>query len=161
MVSLATEDDGGAIVALAEAVGNFTPEEVACVDELWRAYRAQGEASGYTFLVYRAKGRVLGFACYGPHSLAEGVFDLYWLATAPQARGRGIGRALVEAVEQGVRARGGRLVLVETSGMPEYEPARRFYERVGYRYEAVIHDFYHPGDDLLIFVKRLRPGTSE
>ncbi len=157
MVSVADENDGAAIVALAEAVGDFTPEEVACVGELWQAYRTQGEASGYTFLVYRADARVLGFACYGPHALAEGVFDLYWLATAPQARRRGIGKALVEAVEEGVRARGGRLVLVETSGTSEYAPARRFYERAGYRYEAVIHDFYRPGDDLLIFVKRLAP----
>jgi len=53
------------------------------------------------------------------------------------------------------------MVLVETSGTPAYTPARRFYESCGYRYEAVIHDFYAPGDDLIIFGKFLPPGSAD
>jgi hypothetical protein len=47
------------------------------------------------------------------------------------------------------------MLVVETSGTPAYAPARRLYESCGYRYEAVVHDFYSPGDDLIVFGKLL------
>jgi ribosomal protein S18 acetylase RimI-like enzyme len=77
----------------------------------------------------------------------------------PAAQGRGIGHALLARVEAEVQARGGRLLLIETSGTSPYAPARRFYEASGYHYEAVIHDFYAPGDDLIVFGKELAPYT--
>ncbi|MBC7225021.1 MAG: GNAT family N-acetyltransferase, partial [Anaerolineae bacterium] len=88
--------------------------------------------------------------------------DLYWVAVDPVAQGRGVGRDLMARVEQEVAHRGGRLILVETSGAPAYARARRFYEACGYHYQAVVHDFYHPGDDLIIFGKAvaLRPRPS-
>jgi ribosomal protein S18 acetylase RimI-like enzyme len=122
---------------------------------LWTAYQQHGETSGYIFFVYHEGGQLLGFACFGPHPLTEGTFDLYWICTAREARGQGIGGALLAFVEAGVRARGGRLLVVETSSTPDYAPARRFYEGYGYRYESVIHDFYAPGDDLILYAKRL------
>jgi ribosomal protein S18 acetylase RimI-like enzyme len=101
-----------------------------------------------------------GYACFGPHSLTQGTYDLYWIVVDPTAQGHGIGHALLARVEAEVQARGGRLLLVETSGTPAYAPARRFYESSGYRCEATIHDFYAPGDDLLIFSKDLRQVQS-
>jgi ribosomal protein S18 acetylase RimI-like enzyme len=101
-----------------------------------------------------------GYACFGPHSLTQGTYDLYWIVVDPTAQGHGIGHALLARVEAEVQARGGRLLLVETSGTPAYAPARRFYESSGYRCEAVVHDFYAPGDDLLIFSKDLGQAQS-
>lgn len=141
------------------ATGVFKPVEVACVAELWDAYLRQGEASGYVFLVYREGQQVLGYVCFGPRPLTQGTFDLYWIAVDPAHRGQGIGPALSERVEAEVRRRGGRLLLAETSSTPGYAPARRFYEACGYRYEAVIHNFYAPGDDLIIFGKELPRAT--
>ena len=96
-----------------------------------------------------------GYACFGPHPLTQGTYDLYWIVVDPTAQGHGIGHALLARVEAEVQARGGRLLLVETSGTPAYTAARRFYESSGYRCEATIHDFYAPGDDLVIFSKDL------
>jgi ribosomal protein S18 acetylase RimI-like enzyme len=73
----------------------------------------------------------------------------------PAAQRRGIGHALLARVEAEVQARGGRLLLVETSSTPAYTSARQLYETSGYRCEAIIHDFYAPGDDLVIFSKNL------
>jgi len=101
-----------------------------------------------------------GYACFGPHSLTQGTYDLYWIVVDPTAQGHGIGHALLARVEAEVQARGGRLLLVETSGTPAYAPARRLYETSGYRCEAVVHDFYAPGDDLLIFSKDLGQAQS-
>jgi ribosomal protein S18 acetylase RimI-like enzyme len=73
----------------------------------------------------------------------------------PAARGHGIGHTLLTRVEAEVQARGGRLLVIETSDTPAYTLARRLYESSGYRREAVVHDFYAPGDSLLIFSKEL------
>ena len=75
----------------------------------------------------------------------------------PAAQRHGIGHALLARVEAEVQARGGRLLLIETSSTAPYAPARRFYEDSGYHYQAVVHDFYAPGDDLIIFRKELMP----
>jgi ribosomal protein S18 acetylase RimI-like enzyme len=101
-----------------------------------------------------------GYACFGPHPLTQGTYDLYWIVVAPAAQGHGIGHALLARVEAEVQARGGRLLLVETSGTPAYAPARQFYESSGYRCEATIHDFYAPGDNLVIFSKDLGQAPS-
>lgn len=123
--------------------------------ELLQAYRQQGEASGYAFLVYKDGPSVLGFACFGPRPLTDGTFDLHWIAVDAGARRRGIASALLLRVEQEVCRRGGRLILVETSGTPAYTPARRLYESCDYHYQAVIHDLYAVGDDLIVFGKVL------
>lgn len=76
----------------------------------------------------------------------------------PAARGRGVGHALLRQVEAVVRSRGGRLLLIETSDTLPYVQARRLYESGGYRCEALVRDFYAPGDDLLIYTKELEDG---
>jgi len=129
------------------------------VDDLWNQYLSKGESSDYSFLVFREDdGTVLGYACFGHHSLTLGTYDLYWIAVDPAARGRGIGHALISRVEDEVRKRGGRLLLVETSQTADYIPAQKLYSSCGYHIEARIRDFYASGDDLLIYVKSLDPA---
>lgn len=148
-------DDGPSILQLMAAISTFDSMDRDCVEGIWNAYMDKGEASDYNFLVCRGEGRLLGYACFGPTPLTKGTFDLYWIAVDPAAQGQGIGRALLGRVEAEVLARGGRLLLIETSSTPEYVPAHRLYESSGYRCEAVIHDFYAPGDNLLIFSRPL------
>ena len=156
MIKELTEQDVPHVVRLATTSGTFNPIEIQCVKELLNAYREHGEASGYSFLIYMEGSNVLGFACFGPHALTDGTFDLYWIAVDAGARKRGIARALLLRVEEQARCQGGRLILVETSGTPAYTPARRLYESCGYHYQAVIHDFYAVGDDLIVFGKFLK-----
>jgi D-alanine-D-alanine ligase len=159
MIQKALITHGPSILQLTAAIDIFNVTEISCVEELWNAYQDKGEdTSGYTFLVYLDTGRVIGFACFGPHPLTQGTFDLYWIAVDPAARRHGIGRALLSEVENEVQAQGGRLLLIETSNTPAYVPTRRFYAACRYPCEATIRDFYAPGDDLLIFAKRL-PGS--
>jgi ribosomal protein S18 acetylase RimI-like enzyme len=77
------------------------------------------------------------------------------VASAPEARGRGAGYAVVRAMEADLRRRGARLLRIETSSLTEYGPARQFYARLDYREAARIRDFYRPGDDLVILTSRL------
>lgn len=145
-----------AILAIARNVNVFNDEEVSTVDELLREYAGKGaRQSGYYFLSCRDGERVLGFACYGPRALTQGAFDLFWIATDKEAQGRGVGGALARRVAQEVKAMGGRLIVAETSGRPDYAPTRRFYETHAYERAAEIADFYAPGDDLVVYVQRL------
>lgn len=148
-------DEAEQVVGVAREAHVFNEEEVTAVEELVQDYIARSEASQYYFLSYRLNGRVVGFACYGPRSLTRGTFDLYFIGTAPSAQRRGVGAELLRQVEQNIRAMGGRLVIVETSSVPEYEPARRFYDAHGYRREAIIADFYDEGDSLVLYSKKL------
>jgi GNAT superfamily N-acetyltransferase len=155
MIVTATEADGLQIQDIAARADVFSQEEVECVIALWGEYLTMGpECCGYNFIVDREKDQVLGFACYGPRDLTNGVFDLYWIAVDPNCRRSGVGRGLLASSEEAVRNLGGRMLIAETSGTPHYEPTRMFYFGMGYILEATIKDFYLVGDDLAIFVKR-------
>ena len=156
MILVATKEDGQQIHKINATTTVFNQEEVECVDELWELYQAEGpEGSGYYFQVAREGEQVLGYTCYGPRALTDRTYDLYWIAVDPNARGGGIGKKLLAAAEEAVRQLGGRLLIVETSGLPKYEPTRAFYHATHYLLEATLKDFYSDGDDLVIFTKHL------
>src|SRR5258706_1610030 len=155
MIIVATEADGSQIQDITTRAGVFSQEEVECVGILWEEYLKLGsEECGYNFIVDRDGDQVLGFACYGPRDLTNGVFDLYWIAVDPNCRRSGVGRGLLIASEEATREMGGRMIIAETSGTPHYEPTRKFYNSMGYIIEATINDFYIEGDELAIFIKR-------
>jgi ribosomal protein S18 acetylase RimI-like enzyme len=137
--------------------GNFTDAEIDVAMELVDEWLAEGEASGYlTFVIADSEElqSVRGYVCFGPTPMTDGTFDLYWIAVDPDDQGRGFGGQLIAAAEEEVRARGGRLLLIETSSQASYAPTVRFYERSGYEIVARIPDYYRAGDDRLVFAKR-------
>ncbi len=155
MIIPAVETDGPQIQDIAARTGVFSQEEVETVEALWQDYLTVGPVvGGYNFIVEKDGDQVLGFACYGPRDLTSGVFDLYWIAVDARSHRNGVGRRLLNATEEAVRQAGGRMLIAETSGTPQYEPTRKFYLGMGYKVEATIRDFYTEGDDLAIFVKR-------
>jgi GNAT superfamily N-acetyltransferase len=147
---------GERLLALAHKIELFLPGDFDVIEELWTEFAAKGDSdSHYHFIVAQQDDGFLGFACYGQRPLTEGTFDLYWIGVDQRQQGRGVGKALMRVVEQHVRERGGRLLIAETEGKPSFEPTRRFYLSAGYELEASIRDFYRPGEDLVIFTKRL------
>lgn len=156
MIFTATEADGTQIHDITARAGVFNQEEIDSVPAMFDEYLRYGaEASGYHFIVYREGVQVFGYAIYGFRDLTEGVYDLYWIAVDPNARRKSVGRRLLTACEDAVREAGGRIIIAETSGAPNYESTRKFYVNTGYVNEATIKDFYSPGDDLKIFIKRI------
>jgi ribosomal protein S18 acetylase RimI-like enzyme len=156
-IRLAEESDRKAIIAISKDVAVFTREEVDTVDELFDEYLHDREARDYVFAVAcDEKQRLLGFVCYGPTPLTDRTYDAYWLAVSKQVQGKGIGRALFVWMEEQLRAQGVRLIVLETSGTPEYSAARHMYDVLGYTGRLAVPDFYRPGDDLLYYVKPLQ-----
>ncbi len=156
MIAVALPEDGPEIHRIDASTSIFSEEEVEAVDGMWHEYLTDGpEISGYYFIVLKEDGHVLGYACYGPRSLTDRTFDLYWIAVDPQVRGGGNGKKLLAGAEEAMRALGVRLLIVETSGLPAYESTRAFYRATNYLEEAVLKDFYRDGDDLVVYTKKL------
>jgi ribosomal protein S18 acetylase RimI-like enzyme len=136
-------------------IPQFTPQEVSCALELVDLSLVRPDQPDYFFRIAAEGEQVLGYICYGPTPMTSGTFDLYWVAADPSAGARGIGTRLVEAMEADLRARGGRLVRVETSAQEAYGPTRDFYAKNRYAEVARVPEFYKPGDDLVILAKKL------
>lgn len=147
------------LVALTEATGFFNSKDVQIVGEMLQDYFVTPESDEYTWIVYRqAPGaRPLGYACYGPASLAVDVYDLYWIAVDRRYRDKKIGSALLRYIEEDLRERNARQLYIETSDNGLYAPTRAFYERRGYTLAAHFKDYYDIGDGKVIYVKVFRP----
>jgi ribosomal protein S18 acetylase RimI-like enzyme len=135
---------------------HFTDPEIDIAIELADAV-IDGTDSGYRFVVAVDGPGIIGYGCWGEVPLTTGAWDIYWIAVSPDAQGHGIGTRLLGKMESDIQAEGGRMILLETSSTGIYRNTRAFYEKRGYVIESVIRDFYKPGDDRVIFVKRLEP----
>ncbi len=143
------------LAALAHATGFFNPDEIAVVREMLAEFFEAPDSGEYLWMVYRdAPGSTpLGFVCYGPVSMSDDVYDLYWIAVDPKHQDKKIGSALLKYVEEDLQRRGARQLYIETSDTPRYTPTRAFYERRGYERVAHMTDFYHAGDGKIVYRK--------
>jgi ribosomal protein S18 acetylase RimI-like enzyme len=157
MIRPMTASDRPAVLALIAATGFFRPDEIRVAEELIDITLNQPDQGDYEIVVITDEAdAVAGYMTYGPTPLTLGTFDLYWMAVDPNAQGRGYGKALVEWLENHIRRANGRLLVIETSSTEKYAPTRRFYLGLNYTETARIPDFYGPGDDRVIYTKRLR-----
>ncbi len=146
------------VVEIVREVGNFTGDEINCALELVDIYLEDEEQDDYRLVGAAADGEMIqAYACWGPTPLTRGTFDLYWIATHPNAQQRGLGQALMAYVEGKVQAERGRLLVVETASKDSYHATTEFYRKLGYQQTSIIRDFYDVGDDKLILTKRF-PG---
>ena len=157
--------DRSGVFRILENAGNFTPAEVGIALELIDEWLELGEHSGYLTYVLEArdpeKSEVLGYVCFGPTPLTESTFDLYWIAVDKSKHRGGVGKRLLKFSEEEVLRRGGKMLLIETSSQETYGGTIQFYERTGYELVGKIPEYYKPGDDKLIFAKRLAPSVPD
>ncbi|MDQ3280919.1 MAG: GNAT family N-acetyltransferase [Acidobacteriota bacterium] len=156
MIRPATTRDRSTIRDILVATGRFTPQQIGWAMELVDLALRQPDRSEYLAYVFEDDQKTIhGYALYGPTPMTEGVYDLYWIAVDPQWQRHGDGQLLLYFVENEVRQRGGRMLLIETSSKRSYAPTIRFYERAGYHEISRIKDFYRIEDDKLVFCKHL------
>jgi putative acetyltransferase len=83
-----------------------------------------------TLFSYRAAGEVLAIAAL--KRLDAEHAEVKSMHTVPGARGRGIGRRMIEHLIEVARERGFRRLSLETGSMPAFAPARSLYASVGF-----------------------------
>ena len=157
-VQASTFDDRASIRDILLRSQIFGVTDAECVDEMFVETWTKrcNDLDNYRWLSCRFDGHMAGFACYGIDSLTQDTWDLFWICVLPEARGKGVGRALMMEAEAQARAANGRVMVIYTSSTPKYAPARRLYEGAGFARTAVVPEYYSDGDDLHIYWKRLR-----
>lgn len=125
----------------------------------------EGRARCTDLLVAVVDDRVVGSVALAWHGAAyaeitadpeEAAFRM--LAVSPLARGRGIGRALVQACVDRVRSAGVRRIVI--SSEPSMLAAHRLYASMGF-WRAPARDWSpQPGIDLLCYILALDPDCD-
>ncbi|BAY87139.1 acetyltransferase, GNAT family protein [Calothrix parasitica NIES-267] len=150
----AKPNDADSIMSLAEAIGLFEGEELEELGGMLAGYFEGSLGEGHSWMVCD-DGGVVGVAYFAPEQYADGVYNLYFIAVHPKSQGKGYGTTIINHVEKTLTEQKVRLLLVETSGLPNFENTRKFYRKQGYEEEARIREFYKAGDDKIIFRKVL------
>ena len=155
-----TAADRARVRSMVEAAGVFRPDEVPIALEVFDGAVTAPETD-YWSVVAEDDGTVIGWAAFGPTPCTLGTWDLYWIVVDPGRQRGGVGRALMRHCEATAAREGARLLVVETSSRADYGPTRAFYERLDYDAEAIIRDYYAPGDHLVVYVNRLVSPENE
>jgi len=125
-------------------------EEAATSSAEWR--RRLLRSDNATFVAHD-NGVDVGLAVGAPHYEDEGDAGLYGLWVAPEARGRGVGHALVQSVVMWAGAAGYPCVRLEVGD--QNTPAVALYERAGFRPSGRRSAFRAPRDHLTEHERRL------
>jgi GNAT superfamily N-acetyltransferase len=112
--------------------GNTGPDDAGAVDD----YRSPGGS----FLLVRSDDAVVG--CGAIRALGPGLGEIKRMWIDPAARGRGLGRRLLGALEDAARDLGYERVRLDTHEV--LEEAIRLYEAEGYRRIDRYHDHPEP-----------------
>lgn len=145
-----TYDDIAGLKVVLDGTGLFPSEML--TDMLSPALAGETEA---LWLTSHYGGEAVGLCYTVPEEFTAGTWNMRALGVHPDVQGLGLGAALVSAVEQHLKAKGARLLIVDTSGTADFELTRRFYAKIGYDEEARIRDFWAPQDDKVTFRKAL------
>ncbi len=108
-------------------------------------------------LLAQEGGMMLGYIL-SLYSRGTAVARIYSIAVSPQARGRGIGRALVEAAEAAAWEKERAYVRLEIRR--DNLASQALFERAGYRRFGVLSDYYEDHMEALRYEKGLTPNLT-
>jgi ribosomal protein S18 acetylase RimI-like enzyme len=148
-------DDTPSLKTLTAATGVFKPLEVDTLGEVLADYHAENREEGHRCATGVDGDRVLGFVYFAPAPMTLGTWELWWIVVKSDVQARGLGGEMLRFAEEEVRRRGGRVLFIDTSSQPLYDPTRRFYLKHGYEEHAILRDYYAAGDSKVVFRKAL------
>ncbi|MBE9114690.1 GNAT family N-acetyltransferase [Lusitaniella coriacea LEGE 07157] len=154
MIRPTTPDDTTALIALAQATGLFQPSQLEELGAMLANYFDDNNDRDRVWVTDNDNAPV-GVAYCEMEQMTDRTWNLQLIAIRPDRQRQGRGTRLLHYIEQLLTARGGRLLLVETSGLPDFDRVRAFYRKCAYNEEARIRDFYETGDDKIVYRKVL------
>ncbi len=147
--------DTPALLTITQGTGLFLPIDLEALDAVLAAYHEQEAGQGHRCFTFEEKGAIAAFVYFAPAAMTDRTWYLWWIVVNKQIHARGVGSQLLKHAEEAARAANGRLMMVETSGLPSYELTRKFYLKHGYEQAAVLKDYYADGHDMVVYRKRL------
>ena len=154
MIRLATRNDEQGVADLAVDSGLFAAGDAGIVTTMMADYFGSKSDQNHLCVIDEHDGP-LAVASYEAAPATDRTWYLTMIAVRLSRQGQGRGATLMRHVEDDLRARGQRLMLVQTSGLPTFSRARAFYVRCGYEQEARVRDYYEPDEDMILFRKAL------
>jgi ribosomal protein S18 acetylase RimI-like enzyme len=150
------EKDRARLLSMLVKTHSFTSEEIGVAMELIDIVLKDPIQKDYQiYCIVDDRDQIMGYICYGPTPMTQGTFDLYWIAVDPDFQGKGMGSKLLDFLEKMVKELKGRIILADTSSVPQYEKTKSFYLKNGFQEVARVPDYYHSGNDRITFCKRL------
>jgi ribosomal protein S18 acetylase RimI-like enzyme len=148
-------NDKPAIMTMLKETKFFRDGEIIIAEEVLDDSIVCGIAGEYRSYSAVENGKTVGWVCFGPTACTVGTFDVFWIVVSPDCQAKGIGTKLMDFATDLIKKDSGRLIVIETSGMTKYLATQKFYEKLGYKKEAVLKDFYAPGDDKIVYLKKV------
>lgn len=131
-------------------------------NEAWIADRIEHEGGRGTLVVESADGAVAGYAMTSPceDDDASGLGEVQAIYLSPGARGRGLGRPLLEAAADRLGDAGFTVIVLWV--LDGNGPARRFYEAAGFVTDGARRclDFDGTAVDEVRYRRATVPGTT-
>ena len=157
------KDGDGRFVLVEHPVARPYVKDYDAIGDGPRDWAGRFDTSQWVLFLSRAEARAVGGATVALGTAELDVLEnrrdlpiLWDIRVAPAFRGRGIGRALVEAAETWALARGCRELMVETQNINV--PACRFYESLGFQLRVVREHAYPdcPGETQMLWYKTIQ-----
>lgn len=145
------------VAASLDDVDDLARLEAACLPDPWTRgdldlYLGSGAIVGYRLLA-ASGGEALGYALF---QLLPGEVELLRIGIVPGARGRGLGRRLLAAALDRLRAGGRPLCHLEVRA--SNRAARALYQSLGFRLVGQRRGYYPDGEDAVRY--RLDPSNG-
>jgi ribosomal-protein-alanine N-acetyltransferase len=131
----------------------FGPGQAWSREQLWAELAGVPQRRCYLVLRDEEEEQVLG---YGGLSVGGEVAEVLTLAVRPQARGRGRGTVLLQALLDAAEQHDASEVVLEVR--VDNQPARALYARSGFERLGLRRGYYPDGADGLVLRRRVRRG---
>lgn len=150
MLRFLNKADADRLYHFLQSLNVFENEQISYIKTLFMKQEEE-----YIWLAFFSEDELNGIAYCIPEEMTNRTWNLVMLFIKPEQQKKGLGRVLVNRIEDILRERCQRLLIVETSSKKDFEGARTFYKRIGFKKEGTICDFYDDNDSKVTFSKKL------
>ncbi|MDR1694967.1 MAG: GNAT family N-acetyltransferase [Lactobacillaceae bacterium] len=146
-----TPQDPENIRVIAQSTGFFDEKDTELSADIAQYILEEGDDEEHEFIFAEDDDKTVAFACFGMVPDSEASYELYWLSTLNEYRGKGIGKEVIAKLLNDIKKAGGRKLFLKTCGTDKYAPTRMFYEKCGFKLEGVLKEYYDEDEDCYIY----------